>query len=123
MSLSSFFCSLHHRLTSRRPLLLHAVTWTAILGSTVAVASFSPEVTFVSAVSPASAFSRSCEGRGLVRLPLDDPAEVLCFPAHMLRRSRVDLVVPPVYAALVVAGSLCAVRALGLWEMDNDDRL
>ncbi|GFZ02296.1 hypothetical protein Acr_15g0009040 [Actinidia rufa] len=79
------------------PPLLYAATWTTILTITVAVASFSPEIAFVSAISPASAFSRRCRTADSVRVPIDSPAEVFCFPAHMFRRSKLDLVVPPVF--------------------------
>ncbi|KAL6998319.1 hypothetical protein U1Q18_008443 [Sarracenia purpurea var. burkii] len=110
------------RLNSRWPLLLYAATWTTILTVTVAVASFSPEVAFVSAITPKSAFSRRCEAEGSVRVPLDVPTEVFCFPAHMFRRSKLDLLVPPVFAAVIVACSAYVVGALGLWEPDDESR-
>ncbi|GFY93263.1 hypothetical protein Acr_08g0016590 [Actinidia rufa] len=116
----SLFNSLLHRLTSLSPPLLYAATWTTILTMTVAVASLSPEIAFVSAISPASAFSRRCGAADSVRVPIDSPAEIFCFPAHMFRRSKLDLMVPPVFAAVIVAGSACAVRALGLWEADEE---
>ncbi|XP_030449795.1 uncharacterized protein LOC115672167 [Syzygium oleosum] len=108
-----------------RPLLLYAAAWTALLTATVAVASFSPELAFVSAVSPSSAFTRECGGGGgpspddVVRVPVDLPGEVVCLPAHLFSRSRADLVVPPVFAAVVVAGSALVVRALALGEEDD----
>ncbi|KAF8395092.1 hypothetical protein HHK36_019032 [Tetracentron sinense] len=98
-----------------RPLLLYALTWTVLLMVTVAVASFSPEIAFVSAISPSS-FSRACQYDGFVRIPLDGPGEMFCLPAHLFRRSTMDYFVPPVFAALVVAGSAFLVRALCLWE-------
>ncbi|KAI8556562.1 hypothetical protein RHMOL_Rhmol05G0263200 [Rhododendron molle] len=116
----SLFNSILQRLTLRWPLLLYAATWTAILTVTVAVASFSPELAFASAISPTSAFSRPCAVEGSIRVPLDVPTEVMCFPAHTFRRSKLDMVVPPVFAALVVAGSAYVVRALGLWEVDDE---
>ncbi|KAI6698263.1 hypothetical protein NL676_018382 [Syzygium grande] len=113
----------------RPPLLLYAAAWTALLTATVAVASFSPELAFVSAVSPSSAFTRECGGVGgggggpsaedVVRVPVDLPGEVVCLPAHLFSRSRADLVVPPVFAAVVVAGSALVVRALALGEEDD----
>ncbi|OWM82321.1 uncharacterized protein LOC116207961 [Punica granatum] len=118
----SVLCTALNWVTSRWPLLLYAVTWTALLTATVAVASFSPEVAFVSAISPSSSFSQGCaaaqEGSA-VRVPVDLPREVVCLPAHLFTRSKVDLVVPPVFAAVVVAGSAFVVRALGLWEDDE----
>ncbi|XAR68970.1 hypothetical protein NMG60_11000396 [Bertholletia excelsa] len=118
----SLFNSILQRLISRWPLLLYAAAWTAILTATVAVASFSPELAFVSAIAPASAFSRRCQAssEGFVRVPLDVPSEVLCFPAHLFGRSKLDLLVPPVFAAVIVGGSAYAVRAWGLWEADEE---
>lgn len=117
MSLS-FFDSILRPLTSRWPLLLYAAAWTALLSATVAVASFLPEAAFVWAISPSSSFSRACDAEGFIRVPMDLPGEVLCLPAHLFAKFSMDLLVPPVFAAVVVAGSACLVRAMGLWEDD-----
>lgn len=108
---------LRFALLRRSPLLVYTVTWTALLTATVAMASFSPEIAFVWAVSPSSPFSRRC-GEGKMRVPLEGPpGEVVCMPAQLFGRSRaVDFFVPPLFAALVVAGSAALVRAVGLWE-------
>ncbi|KAJ4851170.1 hypothetical protein Tsubulata_035695, partial [Turnera subulata] len=104
-------------LSTRRHLLFHSATWTILLTLTVAVASFSPELAFVSAISKSSSFSRACEEEGSVRIPLDLPGEVLCLPAHLFASKTVtDSVVSVMFAALVVAGSTCVVRALSSWE-------
>ena len=108
----SLLNSIFQCVASRWPLLLYAATWTAILTMTVAVASLAPEIAFVSAISPTSAFSKACETEG--------PTEVLCVPAHLFRRSKVDLLVPPFLAAVIVAGSASVVRSLGLWEDDDE---
>ncbi|GMH10157.1 hypothetical protein Nepgr_011998 [Nepenthes gracilis] len=113
MSLS-LFTSLVHRITSRRPLLLYAALWMAVLTVAVAIASFSPEMAFVVAISPSSSFSRPCDADTFVRVPIDLPSEVFCVPAHLFQRSKMDLIVPPVFAAVVVAASACVVRAFGL---------
>lgn len=105
-----------HRLVSRWPLLLCAAVWTVLLTLAVAVASFGPEIAFVSAISPSSSFSKPCKAHGFLRIPLDNPSEVMCFPAHFVRRSTFDFFLPTVFAALVVSGSACMVRSLGLWE-------
>ncbi|KAI4300135.1 hypothetical protein L6164_033546 [Bauhinia variegata] len=109
------------RLTAPWPLVIYAATWTALLTFTVAVASFSPEVAFVSAISPSSSFSHKCkiDESITIRVPLDIPGEILCFPAHSFAKSRIDLIVPPVFAAVIVAASACVVRAAGLWEVDQ----
>ncbi|XP_027349884.1 uncharacterized protein LOC113861329 [Abrus precatorius] len=103
-------------LTTPWPLLTYAATWITLLTLTVAVASFSPQVAFVSAISPSSSFSQKCSTDGSIRMPLDVPGDILCFPAHLFIKSKIDLVVPPVFAAVIVAASACVVRAVGLWE-------
>ncbi|XP_062167800.1 uncharacterized protein LOC133873998 [Alnus glutinosa] len=113
-----FFTSILTRLTSRWPVIVYAATWTTILTVMVAVASFAPEVAFVSAISSSSSFSKACVTEGSVRVPLDLPGEIFCFPAHLFSKSKIDLIVPPVFAAVVVAGCSCLVRAVGLWEAD-----
>ncbi|XP_062017282.1 uncharacterized protein LOC133733650 [Rosa rugosa] len=109
-----FFHSILRAMASRWPLVLYAATWTLFLTMTVAMAAFSPEMAFVTAISPSSAFSKSCAGEGFVRIPLEYPREAMCFPAHMVRRSGLDFFVPTVFAALVVAGSALVVRSLAL---------
>ncbi|KAM6564754.1 hypothetical protein CsatB_024752 [Cannabis sativa] len=100
---------------TRRIILLYATTWTIMLTVTVAVASFAPEFAFVMAISPSSSFSKSCS-KGLVRIPFSDPlTEVICFPSHMVKRSKIDLIVPTVFAALVVTASACFVRSFALY--------
>lgn len=118
MSLS-FLDSLILRLTSRWPVLFYAATWTTLLTVTVAVASFSPEFAFVSAISPTSSFSAACEDVGTVRVPLDVPTEVLCLPSHLFKRSKLDFLVPPLFAAVIVAVSAYLVRAFALGEDDG----
>lgn len=102
----------------RWPLLIYAASWTTILTLTVAVASFSPEVAFVSAISPSSSFSRACQTYDAMRVPLDMPRDTVCLPARRFIKSNIDIIVPPVFAALVVAGSAFLVRAAALWEDD-----
>ncbi|KAK2986136.1 hypothetical protein RJ640_014469 [Escallonia rubra] len=116
--------SMLQRLAPRLPLLVYAAAWTTLLTVTVAAASFWPELAFVSAVSPNSLFSRGCpvEGGSWVRVPVDVPAEVFCLPSSLFGRSKMDLLVPPVFAAVVVASSAFLVRALGLWEVDEEMR-
>ncbi|XP_074572159.1 uncharacterized protein LOC141828605 [Curcuma longa] len=109
-------------LIRRRPLLLYAVAWSALLTASVAIASFAPELAFVWAAMPSSSFSHACAGGSspAVRVPTDGPREVVCVPAGLFRRSAMDMVVPPLFAALVVGGSTCFVRAVGLWEYEED---
>ncbi|KAH8506168.1 hypothetical protein H0E87_013122 [Populus deltoides] len=115
LNMSLPFTSLRHRLSW--PLILYSATWTSLLTLTVAVASFSPEIAFVSTIS---SFSQGCEQEGTIRVPLDVPGEVMCLPAHLFKRSTVtDSIVSLLFAALVVAVSAWVVRAMGLWEDDE----
>nr|XP_007144455.1 hypothetical protein PHAVU_007G157600g [Phaseolus vulgaris]ESW16449.1 hypothetical protein PHAVU_007G157600g [Phaseolus vulgaris] len=93
------------------PLLMSALSWVALMTFTVAVASLSTEVAFVSTI----ASSRTCKTNdgSLVRVPLE---ETPCFPARLLTKTSIDVIVPPIFAALIVAASACVVRAVGLWE-------
>ncbi|KAI5682301.1 hypothetical protein M9H77_03529 [Catharanthus roseus] len=119
----SFFNSIIERVSPRWPFLIYATTWTILLTIVVAIASFSPEIAFVSAINPNSSFSKPCYGgsSGLVRLPLDNSREIFCFPVHYFKRSKMDVIVPPIFAAIIVATSAYAVKALALWEVDDDD--
>ncbi|KAG9147872.1 hypothetical protein Leryth_003470 [Lithospermum erythrorhizon] len=40
---------------------------------------------------------------------------------ELFRRSKMDWLVPPVFAAIVVSTCAYAVKAMGLWEDDNDN--
>ncbi|KAI9085814.1 hypothetical protein K1719_032228 [Acacia pycnantha] len=113
LSLSPLF---RFGLTTPWPVLIFAATWTMLLTFTVAVASFSPEAAFVLAISPSSSFSKACKSESFIRVPLDVPGDILCFPPQLFTKSKIDLIVPPVFAAVIVAASACVVRAVGLWE-------
>ena len=117
-----FFPSLNSilgQVMTQWPQSFNALKWIVLLMLMVSIASFVPEMAFVSAVSPSSSFSRSCEAEGLVRIPLDFPREKVCLPAHMVKRSKVDFFVPTVFAGLLVAASACVVRSLGLCESET----
>ncbi|WCJ28273.1 hypothetical protein M5689_009976 [Euphorbia peplus] len=118
MPLTTSLTSQIQRLTSRwpPPLLLYAAAWTALLTVIVAIASFSPEMAFVSAISPSSSFSKGCHKQGTFRVPIDLPGEIVCLPAHMFVRSKIDLIVPPIFAAVVVAASAWVVRSMGFLD-------
>ncbi|KAL5710965.1 hypothetical protein ACHQM5_021468 [Ranunculus cassubicifolius] len=103
---------------SGHSILFYTGIWTLMLTLTVAIASFSPELAFVRVISPTSSFSRGCRKEGYVRIPLDIPGEMFCFPAHFLKKSSLDFVVPSVFAALIVAGSACVVRSVCFWEIN-----
>ncbi|VVB02518.1 unnamed protein product [Arabis nemorensis] len=116
------FSSLTYRFAWRIPLFVYGVTWTVFLTITVAIVSLAPEFAFVSAIYPSSSsleFSRRCGSESSVLVPLDIPSEVLCLPVNLFRRSKMDLVVPPVFAAIVVAVSAVIVRTMGLWEAEE----
>lgn len=111
---SVLFNSALGSLTTRRPVLVYAAAWTTLLTLTVAMASFTPEVAFVSVISSSGA----CHADGYVRVPLDLPGEIFCLPGHRFMRSKVDFLVPPIFAAVIVAASAFLVRAVALWETD-----
>ncbi|KAF4374208.1 hypothetical protein F8388_022974 [Cannabis sativa] len=106
-----------YHILRRWPLLIYAISWTTVLTLTVAVASFSPEIAFVSAISPTSSF-HACHTNKAIRVPLDMPGQVFCLPSYLFTKSKIDLLVPPVFAAVVVVGSAFLVRAAALWEDD-----
>ncbi|XP_010509325.1 PREDICTED: uncharacterized protein LOC104785756 [Camelina sativa] len=121
----NLFSSLTHRFAWRVPLFVYGVTWTLFLTITVAIISLAPEFAFVSAIYPSSSsssagFSRRCGSDAAVLVPLDLPTEMFCLPANLFRRSKMDLVVPPVFAAIVVALSAVVVRTMGLWEAEEE---
>ncbi|KAK8925998.1 hypothetical protein KSP39_PZI018453 [Platanthera zijinensis] len=120
MALSSVAVLLRAALLHHNPLLRYAVAWTFLLTATVLVISLSPEMAFAWALTPSSPFARSCR-RGFVRVPMEG---TVCVPARLFGPSKADAVVPPVFAALVVAGSACIVRAVGLWDLaDRDEEI
>ena len=96
------------------PLLTYAVSWVTVMTVTVAVASLSTEVAFVSAIASSHTCKRN-DG-SFVRVPVE---ETPCFPARLLIKTSIDVIVPPIFAALIVAASACVVRAVGLWEHDQ----
>lgn len=55
----------------------------------------------------------------MFRVPIDVPGERVCLPGHMFTKSAIDLIVPLVFAALVVAAAAFVVRAASLWENDE----
>ncbi|KMT11071.1 hypothetical protein BVRB_5g111590 [Beta vulgaris subsp. vulgaris] len=93
---------------------MYAGVWTALLTVTVALAALAPETAFIWAISPSSSFSTTCNSDSSLRVPVDLPSETVCLPAKFFQRSKIDLLVPPIFAALVVASSACVVRTLGL---------
>ncbi|XP_010505342.1 PREDICTED: uncharacterized protein LOC104782178 [Camelina sativa] len=119
----NLFSSLTHRFAWGVPLFVYGVTWTLFLTITVAIISLAPEFAFVSAIylsSSSMGFSLRCGSDAAVLVPLDLPTEMFCLPANLFRRSKMDLVVPPVFAAIVVALSAVVVRTMGLWEAEEE---
>ncbi|XP_010509324.1 PREDICTED: uncharacterized protein LOC104785755 [Camelina sativa] len=122
----NLFSSLTHRFTWRIPIFVQGVTLTLFLLITVAVIFFAPEFAFTSAIYPSSSSSvrrkfssRRCGSDAAVLVPLDLPTEIICLPANLFRRSKMDLVVSMIFAAMVVALSAVFVRIMGLWEAEE----
>ncbi|GJN05796.1 hypothetical protein PR202_ga23461 [Eleusine coracana subsp. coracana] len=115
------FPSLAGLLPRRSPLLYYAATWTAVATTAVAVAAFAPELAFVWAVGPGTPLARACGDGTSVGLPLDGPPwDVVCLPAGMFGRAPPDVIVPLVFAMVVVAGAIWFTTAVGVWEDDDD---
>lgn len=102
--------------SARWPVIVQAATWTVLLMFTVAVASFAPEMAFVSTVSS------SCGGgNGFVKIPTEFPGESVCVPSQMVKRSSFDLFVPSVFAAVMVTASACLIRScIGSENVEDD---
>jgi len=112
-------CAERCKIFIREPLFVYTIFWTTFLAAVVTVASVSPELAFTSSLSSFTEFSLACDGfQGTnLRLPLDKPGDVICLPVHIFGKSRVDFLIPPIFAAVVVAASACFVHAVGLWEI------
>ncbi|OEL33278.1 hypothetical protein BAE44_0005701 [Dichanthelium oligosanthes] len=114
-------------LLARHALFVYAATWSAVAITAVAMAAFAPELTFVWAVGPGTPLSRACQGSGggdafSVGLPLDGPPwDVVCVPAGMFGRAKPDVVVPLVFAVVVVTGAVWFTTAVGVWEDNHDE--
>ncbi|KAJ3682746.1 hypothetical protein LUZ60_012973 [Juncus effusus] len=103
------------------PFTLYAITWTSIVTFTVAIAAFAPELAFVWSVSPAGRLTNACQF-GKVGLPMEGPVwEKICLPLENFGRTKADVFIPPIFAVTVVAGSVCIMRAIGLWEDDEEE--
>ncbi|PKA48545.1 hypothetical protein AXF42_Ash017444 [Apostasia shenzhenica] len=121
MALRSVTSALRRTLLQRHPLLRYAAAWTLLLTAAVVLTSLSPEMAFAWAVTPSSPFAGACR-RGFVRVPVDGlPGEAVCVPGRLLGPSKADFVVPPLFAAMVVAGSACLVSAVGRWDLTERD--
>ncbi|OIV92122.1 hypothetical protein TanjilG_26980 [Lupinus angustifolius] len=95
MSLWLFnFIRLH--LTTPWPILISAATWITLLSITVALATFSLQVAFVSAISPSSSLAQKCKADGSIGIAMDVPRDILCFTAHLCMKSKIDLILLPV---------------------------
>lgn len=121
----SHFPSLAGLLT-HRPLLLYAATWSAVAAMSVAVAALAPELAYVWGVAPGAPLTKACpDGNfagGSIGLPLDGPPwDAVCVPAGLFGRTVPDVVVPLVFAVVVVAGATAFTAAVGVWEDDEDD--
>jgi hypothetical protein len=82
-----------------------------------AVAACAPELAFVWAVVPGTPLARACSGETSVGLPLDGlPWDVVCLPAGVFGRAPPDVIVPLVFAVVVVAGAVWFTTAVGVWE-------
>ncbi|KAK9714196.1 hypothetical protein RND81_06G078800 [Saponaria officinalis] len=114
-------CHLLNSYNYHRTILLYAGVWTVLLSLTVAISAMSAEVSFMWAISPSSSFSTACgvDSDLFIRVPADFPSNVVCLPAKLFNGSEIDFVVPPLFAALMVASSASVVRFVGLCVPNN----
>jgi hypothetical protein len=113
-------------LQARHTMLLYAATWTAVAAMSVAVAALAPELAYVWAVAPGAPLTKACPGSGFnggsIGLPLDGPPwDGVCVPAGMFGRTVPDIVVPLVFAVVVVASAVGFTTAVGVWEDDDEE--
>ncbi|KAK9123188.1 hypothetical protein Sjap_012790 [Stephania japonica] len=100
----------------RHPVLLQAAVWCAMLSLMVGAGSMAAALGFI------QSFSTACGGEeGMVRVAFEGPREAVCVPGMVLRWtwSNLDCCVPFVFAALLVAASALAIRAMGLWNHNS----
>ena len=125
-TMASAFSSLNG-LMARHPLLLYAATWTAVATMSVAVVALTPELAYVWAVVPGVPLTRACPDGGFtggstIGLPLDGPPwDPVCVPVAMFGRTIPDMVVPLVFAVVVVASAVGFTTAVGVWEDDDEE--
>ncbi|KAL3696785.1 hypothetical protein R1sor_010861 [Riccia sorocarpa] len=117
-----------------QPMVAHTVLWTSLLALLVTIGALSLEMGFSSVVSSHAQQPEDCALHGSLSvackpcysLPLDGPDYKFCVPALRFKKSKLDLVVPPIFAGLVVSGSALLVQTLDLFVeimVDSDSVL
>ncbi|XP_010414489.1 PREDICTED: uncharacterized protein LOC104700650 [Camelina sativa] len=100
--------------SARWQFLVQAATWTVLLMLTVALASFAPEMAFVSKISSSSSSD------GFLRIPME---ETVIIPSEMVKKSTLDLFVPTIFAGVMVIASVSLLRSCfgieGVVEMEE----
>ncbi|AEC08164.1 hypothetical protein AtNW77_Chr2g0248331 [Arabidopsis thaliana] len=89
--------------STRWEVLVQTATWTILLMITVALASFAPEMAFVSKLKSSS--------DGFVRIPMDLPGEMLILPSEMVKNSYLDVFLPTIFAGVMVIASVSLLRS------------
>ena len=84
--------------------------WAVLVSGTVIVATASLELGFHSFLVRGPAHTTS----PCLSLPIDRPIDPLCVPIHLVSRSKLDLLVPPIFAALVVTAATIFVHTLDI---------
>ncbi|XP_002879183.2 uncharacterized protein LOC9315250 [Arabidopsis lyrata subsp. lyrata] len=83
--------------------LVQTATWTILLMITVSLASFAPEMAFVSKIKSSS--------DGFVRIPMDLSGEMLILPSEMVKNSSLDVFIPTIFAGVMVIASVSLLRS------------
>ncbi|KAL2643572.1 hypothetical protein R1flu_011159 [Riccia fluitans] len=102
-----------------QPVVCHSVLWASSLALLVTLGALSLEMGFSSNVSLQPQQAEVCTLLGCkpcYSLPLDGPDYRFCVPALQFKKSRLDFIVPPIFAGLVVSGSALLVQFLDLFS-------
>ena len=86
------------------------VGWAVLVSGTVTLATASLELGFHSFIVRRPTHTTS----SCLNLPVDRPIDPFCVPVHLVARSKLDLLVPPIFATLVVTAATIFVHTLDI---------
>ncbi|XP_020184535.1 uncharacterized protein [Aegilops tauschii subsp. strangulata] len=108
-------------LLAHPPLLLYAITWSAVAAMSVAVAALAPELAYVWGIAPGAPLTKACPDGNFAGGSIGLPWDAVCVPAGLFGRTVPDVVVLLVFAVVVVAGATAFTAAVGVWGDDDND--
>ncbi|KAF7034973.1 LOW QUALITY PROTEIN: hypothetical protein CFC21_045920 [Triticum aestivum] len=120
----SHFPSLAGLLASRL-LVLYATTWSAVAAMSMAVTALAPEIAYVWGIASGSLLTKASPASkfagGSISLPLDGcPCLTWSFRAGLFCRAVPDMVIPFMFAVVVITSVVGFTAAVGVWEDDNE---